>query len=396
MSEINDSFKVAIPQFVGTRQAHLFKTLKVPQFTGQLTFTSKEGVQWFFSMYLGRITYATGGKHPNKRWRRNVSSAAPKALHELANFDLSFFNNPSFKANWEYNLLSTLVKKNILVPSQVNKIIKGITSEILFDLTQIMEVNFDIVQKESVSSTQLAFIDTEQLIVEVWQEWQSWQGAKLADRSPNKAPIIRQHDELQKRTSPNTYKIMEKLFNGKNTIRDLHFQLNQDMVLMTKMMIPYFQLGLIELIDTDDGVFPWQNIPKKQYSDGQKANIACITDQFPLIEQIKSSVIPFNYVFTSFNHGDFAVISMAQEPPNLIFLDLEMMSASAYDLIVKIRNINDFEKIPIILLTNDPSKIDPEHFNLVGFSDVLTKPLKKETILDMITKHLKPEKTEGK
>jgi chemotaxis family two-component system response regulator PixG len=389
MSEINDSFKVAIPQFVGSRQAHLFKTLKIPQFTGKLTFTCRDGGEWTFLMYLGRINYATGGKHPNKRWRRNVNYFAPNALSELAHLDPHIFKSSDFLKNWEYHLLSMLVKKNVLTPSQVNKIIRSITEEILFDLTQTMEVNFDISQKENFD-TQLAFIDTEQLIVEVWQQWQSWQGAKLADRSPNKAPVIRQDDQLQKKTSPGTYKIMKKLFNGKNTLRDLHFQLNQDMVSMTKMMIPYFQLGLIELIDTDDAPFPWLNIPRKQYADGQKANITCITDQFPIIEKVKSSVIPYNYTFTSFNHGDLAIASISAEPPKLIFLDLEMISASAYNLAMELRKFPHLQDIPIILIAEDTDKIDSNSFDLAGFCDVLKKPLKQEYILDIITKHFDP------
>jgi len=126
MSDINESFKVAIPQFVGTRQAHLFKTLKVPQFTGKLIFTAKNGTQWVFFMYLGRISYATGGIHPCRRWRRNVLKYAPEVLHVLDTFDPKIFNNKQFIHNWEYNLFSLLIDEKILNPSVTNKIIRGI------------------------------------------------------------------------------------------------------------------------------------------------------------------------------------------------------------------------------------------------------------------------------
>lgn len=45
---------------------------------------------------------------------------------------------------------------------------------------------------------------------------------------------------------------MSKLFNGKNTLRDLSLQINQDLTQITRSMLPYIQLGLVDLIDVPD------------------------------------------------------------------------------------------------------------------------------------------------
>ncbi|MGY6528732.1 MAG: response regulator [Cyanobacterium sp.] len=389
MSDINESFKVAIPQFVGTRQAHLFKTLKVPQFTGKLIFTARNGTQWVFFMYLGRISYATGGIHPCRRWRRNVLKYAPETLQILDTFDPKIFNNKQFLLNWEYNLFSLLIDEKVLNPAVTNKIIRGIIQEILFDLTRAMEVNFDIVEDKNPSSP-LVFIDTEPIIVEVWQDWQKWLGAKLADRSPNKAPIIRQAGELNRRTSPQTYQIMKKLFNGKNTIRDLHVQLNQDIVSMTRMMIPYFQLGLIELTLAEDIPLPWLIKFKPSSIHGHQRKALCITEQEQVTKDIKNTMGELDYQFNSFNRGDLAIAFAQQNNPQVIFVDRELSSVNAYDLISKFKKTTAFQQIPVILITDDLSKIEPDDYKSVGFADVLIKPLHDQHIIKILNKNLDP------
>lgn len=386
MSDINDSFKVAIPQFVGTRQAHLFKTLKAPQFTGKLIFTAKNNTQWIFSMYLGRIAYATGGLHPCRRWRRNVNKFAPEVFQLLDTFDPQLFNNRTFVNNWEYNLFSFLIDQKVFNPLTTNKIIRSIVQEILFDLTRAMEVNFDIVEDKNPLSP-LVFIDTEPIIVEVWQDWQKWLGAKLADRSPNQAPIIRQQEELQKRTSPTTYQIMKKLFNGKNTLRDLHSQLNQDIVSMTRMMNPYFQLGLIELIATEDIPFPWLIKSKGSSLQGDTNKALCITEEEQVVNGIKNIINKLNFNFTSFRDGELAIAFAQKKPPEIIFVDLEINSINAYDIISKFKKISNLQNIPIILITDDLTKIQPQDYQSVGFCDVLIKPFHEQHIIKTVNKN---------
>lgn len=387
MAGTNDSFKVSIREFVGSRQSHLFKTLKIPQYSGQIVFNSLQGQEWVFDMYLGRITYATGGRHPCRRWIRNVNKFAPDCLSELSRFNRAIFETNQFMVNWEYNLLRFLLKENLLNPSQVKNIISGIVTEILFDMTQAMEITFDMRSGKELPQ-QLAFIDADSIIVEVWQDWQDWQGARLADRSPNRAPVIRQSDDLKQKTSPKTYQIMSKLFNGRNTLRDLHIQLNQDLVTMTKMMTPYFQLGLIELVTVGDTPFPWLNIPKKAPVNGKKAVVICISTELVTMERIKATVTHHNYTFMSYNHGEIALASIAQKSPQFIFIDLDMNSISAYELVAEIKKLPNCQQIPIVIITSQVERVEPEHIEQLGFSNVLAKPIKSQSLLDIMIQHL--------
>jgi len=261
MTESSKSPKVPIREFIGTRQSNLFQTLKQPQFTGELILESARGEQWTFYLYLGRIIYATGGKHPVRRWTRNVTKYAPVLITDLATIEKSILNKDSLAKCWEYELLNYWLQKEEVTRQQLSQIIRSAIVEILFDVTQAMEIVFQLNTSQSLS-TQLVFIDADQVIVEAWEDWQKWQGAKLADRFPNDCPLVRQQDQLKQKTSPKTYQIMVKLFNGKNTLRDLSLQLNQDIMQMTRLMLPYIQLGLIDLITVPD-LPPPIAIPKK-------------------------------------------------------------------------------------------------------------------------------------
>jgi len=251
MTESSNAPKIPIKEFIGTRQTTLFQSLKQPQFTGELIFGSSKGEEWIFYFYLGRIIFATGGTHPVRRWIRNVARFVPILITQISSLDENVINQKSFRKFWEYELLSYWLKQEEVTRQQLSSIIKNIIIEILFDITQRMEVVFQLNSSQSLSS-QLVFIDPDQVIVEAWQTWQTWQSAKLADRFPNQCPIIRQPDKLQEKTSPKTYQIMSRLFNGKNTLRDLSLQINQDLTQITRSMLPYIQLGLIDLIDVPD------------------------------------------------------------------------------------------------------------------------------------------------
>ncbi|WP_373481129.1 DUF4388 domain-containing protein [Geminocystis sp.] len=256
MTESSKSPKIPIREFIGTRQSNLFQTLKQPQFTGELILGSIKGEEWIFYLYLGRIVYATGGRHSVRRWMRNVTRFAPALITYLPTVDKKIFRQESFQKCWEYELLNHWLQEQLVTRQQLNQIIRTMIIEILLDITQAMEIVFQLNASQSLS-TQLLFIDADQVIVEAWEDWQKWQGAKLADRSPNDCPIIRQPDQLKQRTSEKTYMIMSKLFNGKNTLRDLSLQLNQDIMQMTRLMLPYIQLGLIDLVSIPDLPLPF-------------------------------------------------------------------------------------------------------------------------------------------
>lgn len=385
----NNPFMIPIREFVGSKQSSLFQTLKQPQFTGQLTFNSAKGEEWIFYLYLGRILYATGGTHSVRRWKRNLTAYTPNLIPQFSSLAEEINSETEIKECWEYDLLSFWVNKQEINRKEVIQVIRSIIVEILFDLTQTMEVTFQLKATQPLT-TQLVLVDADQVIVEAWQLWQQWQGAKLADRSPNSAPIIRHKEDLSKRTSPKTYEVMIKLFNGKNTLRDLAIQLKQDIVQMTKLMIPYIQMGFVELIVVNDISSPLMKVNKSQGNSqvGKKA-IVCIDNNLSVTETMKKILTKAGYKFLSFNNGNVAMASMLQAQPDFIFLALDMPNFSGYEMCTQLRKLSSFQQIPIVIMTENLGLMDRVRAKMVGCSDFLSKPIQLKAVLDMISKHLK-------
>jgi len=76
-----------------------------------------------------------------------------------------------------------------------------------------------------------------------------------------------------------------------------------------------------------------------------------------------------------------------KEKYDLILIDEEMPKLSGYDTIKKLKNINNFNT-PVVLLTkNSNLEFSEIHINH-GFSDLLIKPINKDTLKKIYNKHL--------
>jgi two-component system, chemotaxis family, response regulator PixG len=69
---------ISIENFSGEKQATFFKLLKQPRFTGELFLSDLKGHTWVFHIYMGRLTFATGGAHGFRSWKRNVMAHCPQ------------------------------------------------------------------------------------------------------------------------------------------------------------------------------------------------------------------------------------------------------------------------------------------------------------------------------
>ncbi len=245
---------IPIRDFVASKQIALFKTLKEPQFSGKLFLKDLKGRISLFYLYMGRLMYGTGGVHPVRRWLRNVVESSPLSsleIKKLKNEGLSQEEYERFKFCWDYDLLRLWLEQGTISRAQVTKIIKGIMVDMFFDLTQAGQVTYKFEEVHTLPPP-LILIDTDQIVVESWKAWQAWQEAKLAERSPNSAPVIKQPQQFREKTSPNIYQIFSKLLSKTETIRDLATEVKPDLVQLTRLIMPYVQLGLIELQEIPD------------------------------------------------------------------------------------------------------------------------------------------------
>jgi chemotaxis family two-component system response regulator PixG len=386
---------VFIPEFSASKQTGFFDTLKKPRFSGQLILTNNKEEQWFFYLYLGRIMYATGGTHPVRRWRRHIARYLPEIASQLSSLqlDIASLGTQDFHLCWEYQLLCLWVEQQKVSREQAARMIRSIVIEVLFDITQTMEVTCEL-RPDNLLSTRLVLIDADLLINEAQKQWQAWQGAKVADRSPNAAPIIRQADELQQRTSPQVYQTLKQLLDGNQTLRDLSVRMKRDVVTVTSSLLPYVQMGLVELITVKDLSPPVSTPPIAPVSTlGNTVGplVACVDDSPLMCQTMEKIITGANYQFLAINDPLRAIAILLARKPAVIFLDLVMPNANGYEICGQLRKLSFFRNTPIIILTGNDGIVDRVRAKMIGSTDFMSKPVNPELVLSAIRKHLKQE-----
>lgn len=384
---------IPFKEFSSTNQIGFFENLKQPRFSGQLLLTGPRKMKWVFYLYLGRMVYATGGFHPVRRWRRNLVAYLP---HLPSNFsayqtEIDNLNLEGSNKSWEYELLCFWVEENKVSLEQAAKMIRHTIIEVLFDVTQAMQVTCELkADKNSPFSTRLVLIDSEQVIAESTKLWQAWQAAKIADRSPDMAPVITQPQELEQQTKPQVYQTLNQLLDGQQTLRDLSVRMKRDLLTVTRSLLPYVQRGLVKLVEIPD--LPSPVVPMDDFSDDnkkQKVLIACIDDS-PLICQTMEKIISnAGYAFLGINDPLRAIAILLTKKPDLIFLDLVMPNANGYEICSQLRKLTFFKHTPIVILTGNDGLVDRVRAKMVGSSDFMGKPVDTVMVLDTIRKHLK-------
>lgn len=394
--------RTRIQQFTAAKQLEFFESLKQAKFSGQLAIsfagsrndiTDNQDTSWIFYLYLGRIVYATGGLHPVRRWRRHLVAYCPQ---RLAHFDeiqaeLAKIPEEACRISWEYKLLSLWIDQKKITREQAARVIQATIVEVLFDVTQAVEVFCDVV-KDNLLSTRLVLIEAEQVIGEATKLWQAWQAAKVADRSPDLAPIIRQPEALKKRTSPQVFENLSQLLDGQQSLRDLSVRMRRDVVTVTRSLLPYIQLGLVQLVKISDIPPPVSAPIAERLSKTITPNrtlIACIDDSPAICQTMEQIVTSAGYQFVSEMDGLRAIAVLLSRKPDLIFLDLIMPNTNGYEICTQLRKLSFFKTTPIVIVTGNDGIIDRVRAKMVGSTDFISKPISSEILISTVEKYLK-------
>lgn len=390
---------LVIRDFNAEKQAEFFETLKKNRFSGQLVLTNPKREKWFFYFYLSRIIYATGGVHPVRRWRRNLINHLPQIASQpsTVQVDLASIAPEKLKICWEYELLCLWVEQQKITREQAAKTIRSSIVEILFDITQGTAVACEL-KPNILLPPRLVLIDAEQVIGESQQLWNAWQEAKIADRSPNLAPVIRHPEQLQQKTNPQVYQTLSQLLDGQQTLRDLSIRMKRHVLPVISSLLPYVQMSLVELTNVPD--FPSPVAPPQQATSGPASGlltggkiplIACIDDSPLMCQTMEKILTAAKFQFVGINDPLRAIAILLARKPDLIFLDLVMPNANGYEICAQLRKMTFFKDTPIVILTGNDGLVDRVRAKMVGSTDFISKPVDPEIVVSTINKHLRQE-----
>ena len=377
-------------EFDQSAQAELFSNLKQVRFSGQLVLKEPKGDSWTVYVHLGYVLYATGGIHPVKRWYRNLRIFLPEHTGEISQWESEISGTAVGEYNrcWQYELLCSWVKQGKITREQATKIVWANLLEVWFDLTQKPDVTYELIQAQS-SSEGIVLLDGNRLVAEVARKKAAWDKARLSDYSPNQAPIIRDIEQLQERTSPTVFQMLSQMINGQKTLRDMALEMKRELPTVINFLLPYVQSGLVELDDIPDQPAPLLAASATS-NDVHKPLIACVDDS-PLISQsLEKFLSKAGYRFVGINDPLRAFSVLLALKPDLIFLDLMMPNTNGYEVCEKLRRIPLFRNTPIVILTGNDGVIDRVRTKMVGATDFLSKAkVDGGAVLDVLEKHLR-------
>lgn len=385
-------------QITSTAFANKLAEVKQERFSGRLVLKGPLGQEWSFYLYLGRILYATGGVHTVRRWHRNLAvHCFNVGLHQLEQLEvmkeLSSLSLDAYKVCWEYQLVCEWLQKQRVTREQVMKMIEASVVEVLFDVTQAMQVSCESKQEPPLAP-QLALLDAEKEVTEAQRIWQIWKTARISDLFPDRAPLIKQPEQLKQKTSPAAYQSLTQLLNGQRSLRDIAVQTKKEVTEVTRSLLPYIEAGLVELIGIADLPVPLAPPAKKTPEPAPSAGqlIACVDDS-PLVCQTMEKILKAGgYQFLAVQDSMRAIATVLSRKPDLIFLDLVMPNTNGYEICTQLRKVSSFRDTPIIILTGNDGIVDRVRARVVGATDFLGKPVDAETVLGVAAKYLKQAK----
>ncbi len=367
-----------------------FKTCTQLQYNGQLNIKSPKQQIWTFYYRLGRIVWATGGTHPFRRWRRNMAQHCPQI-----DVDKMQFRQEDIAIRyWDYRLLEILYKRQKIQREEIQSIVESTITELLFDLAQhtdFVSVSCDHNQ-DIILETPMSFTSADLSVKQMQDSWKMWLDAGLTNFSPDLAPTLRRPEQLQQQVSPSVYNNFVSLINGKQTLRDLAAKMKQNVLPVTRSLLPYILKGIIELIEvpdlpllvTETNHHPISRQPKKS----KVPLVACVDDSPQVCKMLEDIVTANGLRFIKIQDPVQALPTLIQNKPDLIFLDLIMPVASGYEICTQLRRVSAFANTPVIILTGNDGLLDRVRAKVVGSTDFLTKPVVADRVMSVVRKYL--------
>jgi len=85
--------------------------------------------------------------------------------------------------------------------------------------------------------------------------------------------------------------------------------------------------------------------------------------------------------------GFDALSKIADQKPDIIFIDIMMPRLDGYQTCALIKNNKQYKNIPVIMLSSKDGLFDKAKGRIVGSDQYLTKPFSRDELLDAIRNH---------
>lgn len=118
-----------------------------------------------------------------------------------------------------------------------------------------------------------------------------------------------------------------------------------------------------------------------------KLKVLIIDDSKTIRRTAEALLDKAGYKVITANDGFEALAKVAEQRPDLIFVDVMMPRLDGYQTCALIKHNTQFKDTPVIMLTSKDGLFDRARGRIVGSDEYLTKPFTKEELLGAVRQH---------
>lgn len=108
-------------------------------------------------------------------------------------------------------------------------------------------------------------------------------------------------------------------------------------------------------------------------TSSKKNTVFVVEDDKFLRELLISKLIAEGFSITSATDGKEALRSLSQPIPDLVLLDLILPDVSGFEVLEKMKSLDQWKPVPVIVLSNLDQKEDMDRARALGASDFMIK-----------------------
>jgi len=368
------------------RLSNTLMALSQKQATGKLLLENEEQ-QWQIYLFKGHLVYATGGWHQTRRWYRAIKQ---NCQNLRVNASLV-----SGKELWEYQMLQQAIADAQITIEQAKGIITSSAYEVFFSLFSQPSLKREWAPKkqqtrEIISDLLLSGSEMEKVLSSARDLWEEWKAMGLSSVFPEQAPILKHSKNLQKRVSNQSMLVLNKKFNGQNTLWDLVLKKQDAWTTLPRILSKFLKQGWIEMKGVPDLPSPLEQL-SLVYSAMNRPQriIACIDPSQVGASYLEKILAPVGYRVVKILDPFEGISILAKSKPDLIFMDLAIPDVNGFSLCRFLRQTTRFREVPIAILTKQDDWITRLKAKIAGASDFARKPATSKEILALADKYLK-------
>ena len=374
----------------------------------KLYITDIFGDSWNLYFKQGSLLWAMASNHRFRRTDRIGHMYCPQI-----DFSKIQLREQEISELREYLLLRVLIERKQIDEKIAIAIIERTALEVLFDcfqshgrIKQVKSVfetstnSFGSILRSPLFKQPIVYMDTDDLVTKGENFYASWIKYGLRDYSPNLAPTIEKHDKFRDQMDDNLYEELATLIDGEKSLWDLALIAQQDVLKLTRTLLPSIKNRSLELVFTGDKQLPnfyfsarknavnlerLQKDSRREYiQELDLPLVACVDNDPKTCQQLAQVLNPAGYRLISIDQSISALSVLLENQPDLIFLNSTMPITSGYELCKQIRRIEKFKTTPIIILTYKDNVVNQVRAKVAGATDTSCKPLDNNKILSIV------------